>query len=297
MLTKEEIKNNINTEWQLPSETQKEYRYSLCKFILNISQRIGLSFESSSLAMLISNYFFIKNLYFNYNKLTMSCAALLLSSKKESSQNRFNEICREYLNNHSKGKDTEGFHKIREHIGKYEILLLKQLNYNIPEEFPYDLIYAYSELLYPDNDQEISNIGIKIAHDSYFTYANNIYKNYIVALSCLIIAAKFMDIPTILEENFKNIDNMKKIYKKKNISEEEFIKALIQYDNQSMNLIENHMEEELINEEDGYFEKLSQYQKLFPNLKLDDLTDCVVMIMEFYEDMNSEKDFELNNNK
>ena len=39
------------------------------------------------------------------------------------------------------------------------------------------------------------------------------------------------------------------------------------------------------------------YQKLFPNLKLDDLTDCVVMIMEFYEDMNSEKDFELNNNK
>ena len=113
MLTKEEIKNNINTEWQLPSETQKEYRYSLCKFILNISQRIGLSYESSSLAMLISNYFFIKNLFFNYNKLTMSCAALLLSSKKESSQNRFNDICREYSNNHSKGVDTEGFHKIR----------------------------------------------------------------------------------------------------------------------------------------------------------------------------------------
>ena len=117
-----------------------------------------------------------------------------------------------------------------------------------------------------------------------------------MTLSCLIIAAKFLDIPTILEENFKNIDNMKKIYNKKNISEEEFIKALIQYDNQSMYLIQNHMEEELINEEDGFFEKLSQFQKLFPNLKSGDLINCMEMIIEYYEDMNSKNDFELNNN-
>ena len=54
--------------------------------------------------------------------------------------------------------------------------LLKQLNFNIPEEFPFDFIYIYADLLYPDNVQEIIELGIKVANDSYFTYTNNIYK-------------------------------------------------------------------------------------------------------------------------
>lgn len=279
MLTKEEIRNNINTEWHLPLESQKEYRYHLCTFILNISQKIGLSYDTCSLAMLISNYFFIKNLYFNYNKLTMACSAILLSSKNETSQNKFNDICKEYSIIHNKGVEPD-FHKIREIIGKYEILLYKQLNYNIPREFPYDLINAYSSLLYPNNEQEMMNTGTKVANDSFFTYANNIYKNYVVALACLIITSKFLDIPSILDENFKNINNMKKI-NKKNISEKEFEKALIQYENK-YNIKENGV----IEEEDDYFEKLTVCQKLYPGLEMDDLLDCVLMILEFYEDMN-----------
>ena len=294
MIAKDEIKDNINTEWNISLDFQKESRYGLCKFIVDISQKINLSYETASLAMLITNYFYIKNCYFNFNKLTMACASLLLSSKNETSQSKFNDICKEYSIIHNKEIGTDGLHKIKEHIGKYEIILLKQLNYNLPEEFPYDLIYVYSELLYPDNDQEISNISVKIANDSYFTYANNIYKNYVVALACIVIAAKFLDIPTILSENFKYIDNMRKIHKK-NISVEEFNKALSQYDNQSIFKIKDSIEEEDFYGE-NYFEQLSLAQKLYPCLKMEDLLDCVIMIMEFYEDMNEKSEIKNNDN-
>lgn len=286
MITKQEILNNINTEWHIPQENQKESRYGLCKFIIDICQKISLSYETASLAMLITNFFFIKNCYFNYDKLTMACAALLLSSKNETSISKFNEICKEFSYIQPQGIGSEGLHKIKEHIGKHEIALLKQLNYNVPQEFPYDFIYVYSDLLYPDNSQEISNIAIKIANDSFFTYANNIYKNYVVSLACLIIAAKFLDIPTILDENFKHIDNMKKIYKK-NISIEEFNKALNQYDNQNSIKMRDNIKEEFLNEDEDYFEKLNLCQKLYPCLVLDDLLDCVEMILEFYEDMDA----------
>ena len=286
MITKQEIVSNINTEWLLSPEELKEYRYGLCKFITDICQKINLSHETASLAMLITNYFFIKNCYFNYDKLTIACAALLLSSKNETSQSKFNDICKEFSTIQPQGIGSEGLHRIKEYIGKYEITLLKQLNYNVPEDFPYDLIYGYSELLYPDNSQEISNIAIKIANDSYFTYANNIYQSHAVSLSCLVIAAKFLDIPTIMDENFKHIDNMRKI-NKKNLSLEEFNRALNQYDNQNMkkNVNNNGVIKDI--EEEDYFQKLSFWQKLHPFLAVDDLLDCVEMIMEFYEDMNA----------
>ena len=286
MITKEEIKNNINTEWHLPLESQKLYRYRLCTFILNVCQKIGASFNSCSLAMLITNNFFIKNLYYNYNKMIIACSAILLSTKNEISQNKFNDICKEYSLFHNKGIDPD-FHKIREILCKFEILLMKQLNFNIPQDFPYDLIYGYSSLIYPNNEEEISNTAIKVANDSYFTYVNNIYKNYVVALACLVIAARLLDIPTILDENLKNINNMKKINKKNN-SENDFERALIQFENKYNEKENGVMEEDEI--EDDYFERLTEAQKLYPGLEMNDLIDCISMILEFYEDMSGEKE-------
>jgi len=245
--------------------------------------------------MLLTNFFFIKKCYFNYDKLTTACAAILLSSKTQTSQCKFNEICKEYSNIQGKIISPEGVHKIKEQIGKYEIFLLKELNFNVPEEFPFDYIYVYSDLLYPDNEQEIIYLAIKIGNDSYFTYANNIYKNYVVALACLVISARLLDLPSILEKNFKNINNMKKIYKK-NITEEEFNKILSQYNNQSYLKSSENEEGENKTDDKDFFENLPLAQKLHPNLKMDDLLDCINLIVEFYEDMN-EKKINNDNNK
>ena len=296
MISKEEITHNINSEWQITLNYQKKSRYGLGKFIIEVCQKINLSDETASLAMLLTNFFFIRKCYFNYDKLTAACAAILLSSKTQISQSKFNDICKEYSNIQGKIIGPEGVHKIKEQIGKYEIILLKELNFNVPEEFPFDYIYVYSDLLYPDNEQEIIYLAIKIGNDSYFTYANNIYKNYVVALACLVISARFLDLPSILEKNFKNIINMKKIYKK-NITEVEFNKILSQYNSQSY-LKSNEKEEgENKNDDKNFFENLSLCQKLHPNLKMDDLLDCINLIIEFYEDINENKNNSDNNKK
>jgi hypothetical protein len=293
MIEKEEITHNINSEWQITLKYQKESRYGLCKFIIEVCQKINLSDETASLAMLLTNFFFIKKCYFNYDKLTLACAAILLSSKTQTSQSKFNDICKEYYNIQSKIIGPEGVHKVKEQIGKYEIFLLKELNFNVPEEFPFDFICVYADLLYPDNEQEIIDLAIKIANDSYFTYANNIYKNYIVALSCLIISARFLDIPNILEENYKYINNMKRIYKK-NITEQEFNKILSQYNNQIFIKDNEKEENESKNEDEKYFENLTLCQKLHPNLKMEDLIDCIKLIIEFYDDMNDKSNNDIN---
>ena len=293
MIEKEEITHNINSEWQITLKYQKESRYGLCKFIIEVCQKINLSDETASLAMLLTNFFFIKKCYFNYDKLTLACAAILLSSKTQTSQSKFNDICKEYYNIQSKIIGPEGVHKVKEQIGKYEIFLLKELNFNVPEEFPFDFICVYADLLYPDNEQEIIDLAIKIANDSYFTYANNIYKNYIVALSCLIISARFLDIPNILEENYKYINNMKRIYKK-NITEKKFNKILSQYNNQIFIKDNEKEENESKNEDEKYFENLTLCQKLHPNLKMEDLIDCIKLIIEFYDDMNDKSNNDIN---
>jgi hypothetical protein len=297
MISKEEINHNINSEWQISLSYQKKSRYCLCKFIIETCQKINSSDETASLAMLLTNFFFIKKCYFNYDKLTLACAAILLSSKTQTSQNKFNEICKEYSNYQSKVIGPEGVHKIKEEIGKYEIILLKELNFNIPEEFPFDYIYVYADLLFPDNEQEIINLGIKIANDSFFTLVNNIFKNYVVALGSLIISAKFLEIPNFLEENYKYINNMKKIHKK-NITENEFNIALSQYNNQYYLNKENDENDINKKEEEEYFQKLNIYQKLHPFLNKEDLFQCIQLILEFYDDIkNNDINNKNNDNK
>ena len=296
MISKEEINYNINSEWQISLSYQKESRYGLCKFIIETCQKIKSSDETASLAMLLTNFFFIKKCYYNYDKLIIACASILLSSKTQTSQNKLNEICKEYINYQNKMIGPDELHKIKEDIGKYEIILLKELNFNIPEEFPFDYIYVYADLLFPENEQEIIDLGIKIANDSFFTYANNIYKNYVVAISCLILSARFLDIPNILEENYKYINNMKRFHKK-NISESEFNIALSQYNNQYYLKKENDENDINKKEEGEYFEKLNIYQKLHPFLKKGDLSDCIKLIVEYYEDINqnSKNNNDINN--
>ena len=292
MISKEEITNNINSEWQLTLSYQKETRYGLCKFIIETCQKINSSDETASLAMLLTNFFFIKKCYFNYDKLTLACAAILLSSKTQTSQNKLNEICKEYYNYQNKLIGPEGIHKLKEEIGKYEIFLLKQLNFNIPEEFPFDYIYIYADLLFPDNVQNIILLGIKVANDSYFTLANNIYKNYVVALASLVISAKFLGVPNILEKDYKYINNMKRLHKK-NITESEFNSTLSQYNN-LFNIKKEKEDDSNKKEEEEYFEKLNIYQKLHPFLKEEDLFNCIKLILEFYDDIN-QKSNNINN--
>lgn len=158
--------------------------------------------------------------------------------------------------------------------------VLKTLNFQISFTLPYDFIYVYSALLYPENEFDISNYAFRIANDSFYTYANLLFKNYVVALSCIILAAKFLAIPGVLDKNFKNIDKMK-AFSIPPSTEEEFNKKLLAFENKSFNFSE-------INENtESYFDILEFHKKLHPYLELNDLYDCIDLIVEFYDDMKN----------
>ena len=288
MLTKREITSNINTEWQISQRYLKESRYGLCRFINEVCINIQVSNEEASIAMNLTNYFFVKKNYMNYNRLTLACAAILLATKVENSQNKFNDISKEYSKYYSKiyGETktifkNEDIQQIKDKIGRYEIELLKTLDFDVPRTLPFDYIYVYSAILYPDNETDISTIAIKIAHDSFFTYANNLYKYYIVAIASISLAARLLSIPTPLDSDFKYIDNMRVINNKK-ISEDEFERKIMMYENKGIEEFKDNFSK------DNYFDNLSISEKLHPYMKMDDLVDCMDIICEFYEDFQNE---------
>ena len=101
MIEKNEIEKNINTDWKIPQKTLKEYRYGLCKFIIDKSYELNLPKQTVASALQIINYFFIKNCYFNYDKLTIACAALTLSIKlKTIKKEELNKIIDIYISSH-----------------------------------------------------------------------------------------------------------------------------------------------------------------------------------------------------
>ena len=75
------------------------------------------------------------------------------------------------------------------------------------------------------------------------------------------------------------------------MTEEEFNKELYQYDNSAWINKEEKNDEMHIDKdgEDEYFEKLSICEKLYPNMKMEDLLGCIKLIIDFYEDMSNEE--------
>lgn len=168
----------------------------------------------------------------------------------------------------------EDIQKVKDKITAMEIVLLKCLNFEINIELPNDYIYVYSEILYPNNEDDIRDYAIRISNDSYFTYANHLYRSYVVAIASIVIAAKFLSIPTLLCEEFKHLENMKP-FAIDNLSEEEFNKRLLNYENRSQMTIKG---------DNSYFDSLPNLKKIHPALNYEQLVECIKMIVEFYED-------------
>ncbi len=71
---------------------------------------------------------------------------------------------------------------------------------------------------------------------------------------------------------------MKRFYDPNSDSEEEFNKRLLNFENKSFSLSSD------LNKEMDSFDMLALNKKIHPCLNLEDLNDCVKMILEFYED-------------
>lgn len=167
--------------------------------------------------------------------------------------------------------------KIKDKISQAELTLLKSLNFEIYVHLPKDYIIVYSAILYPDNEEDILEFALRISCDSFFTYINLIYKNYVVAVACVIVAAMFLSLPTIMDKNFKGLENMK-VFADPPATEEEFNRRLLCFENRSLC-------KELRTNSETYFDILEWNKKVHPYLEIEDLLDCLNMIYEFYDDL------------
>lgn len=123
--------------------------------------------------------------------------------------------------------------------------------------------------------------ALKVSSDSFFTYANLLYKNYVIAIASIIIAGSFLNLPPVLDKEFKYLDNMKRFFNPTS-NENEFNRKLLNYENKSFHL-RNELDEEFV-KENIYFDGLEVHKKIHPYLEYNELADCMKMILEYYDD-------------
>jgi hypothetical protein len=121
--------------------------------------------------------------------------------------------------------------------------------------------------------------ALKICNDSFFTYVNNLFKNYVVAIACIMLAARFLSLPSINEKTFKYLDNMKILHIPP-AEEGEFNERLLKFANKTLPAEQNSSNE-------SYFDILEWNKKLHPYMSLTDLSECIKLLVDFYDDVNT----------
>ncbi len=117
-----------------------------------------------------------------------------------------------------------------------------------------------------------------------------------VAVACIILAAKFLALPTPLDKNFRNIENMK-MFSMPPATEEEFNKRLLNYENKSFHLDNTvFFGGSITSNENSYFDILEWNKKIHPYMEMDDLIDCINVIVGYYEDAMKNDKTEKNKN-
>jgi hypothetical protein len=128
----------------------------------------------------------------------------------------------------------------------------------------------------------VLDFALKISNDSFYTYMGLIYKNYVVAIACIVVAAKFLSLPSVMDQNFKNLENMRS-FAEPPVEEEEFNSRLLSFENRSLNQSKDNISLNYGNNK-SYFDILDWNKKIHPYMNVDDLLNCINMLYETYDD-------------
>ena len=321
MLTYQDKKDNINSRtFNISEEEIKHERYGCCRYIIDItSSSKNLPVEIASLAMLYTNYFFVKNSFLNFDKRLISTASILIALKTENHQGRFAELVRIYLHKEAKINNNQNKQTIldpvkiqeaSEKIALAEMSILKALKFNTRFTLPSEYIYIYTNLLIKDDllDQILS-ISLKIECDSFYSLVNNLFQPYVVALSCIVIAQELIATgKTLISDENLDLENLKifylgtvklihdKSFNKSSLilgfSNEEFNLNFLNFDDDTFQKYKNQYTSDslvikLENKcyDNTFYDELPWYKKLHPSIQQNDIYSSISLILEYYEDM------------
>lgn len=240
--------NKNKTVYNISEYDIKHERYGYCRYIIDISYSVkNIPNRVISLAMFITNYFFIINSYINFDKKLISVAALLLSCKLENYQGRMQDLVRCFIHKEKKQDNPsyvitqEEVNITNENLSIAEIDILKCTKFETKYEFSRNIIEDTCLILFKSNYESILSLSLKVENDSFYTLANNLYNKQIVALSCIIISFQFLS-------GINNIENITNIDVNYLINSECF--SILKYD-----------------------------------INKNDLFSCILLILEYYDDM------------
>jgi len=153
------------------------------------------------------------------------------------------------------------------------------MNFDYGMKHPFDYIKAYSAVLYPSREEDVIHYSNKICCDGYYTNVNLLYKPYVVAVASIILATKILKIPSVMDEDFSNFNNLKFLFFPP-LNEREFNKELLNFDNEKLGRQnrEGELGEFDDNNDDGdssaktYFDCLEWNKKVHQYLEIEDLS-------------------------
>ena len=210
ILSELEIKHNINSFHGTSIEEQEKLRMNNCWFINDVSLQLRDPVQRLTLSssMLITNYFFVKKDYMEYDRYLIWVASLFLASKLNNEHKSIDYFVLAYSKVMNRIKEIstdppllpEEKEKITNSIIAHELLIFKEMFEKEGSIIGIDLgcykyVHEYIRSLFQEKEYYfISQYAVTYVNDWFFTLAPLLYGEKEIALACVLLASRQLGI-------------------------------------------------------------------------------------------------------
>lgn len=186
----------------MSNENEKKIRYYFSKFIIKCGILLQLKQNTILTSLKILNFFYWKRTITDFEPFYIICASIDLGGKTEETQKSLNEITNIALflfnceKNNYKGKipinnyKTENFNKIKENIINIELIIMKELGYNMEFYSNHPHKYLIHFLKYINRSRDLLQKSWSCLNDMYRTSLIVNYSPNSLACAAIFLAAR-----------------------------------------------------------------------------------------------------------
>lgn len=155
LIKRSELYKNINNEFGLNEQIQRELTNGNAQFIIEFSRVLQLQtgYSVPCLAMHLASAFFHRKSYVNYDRFVMLAGALLLASKLKDLNSRIRDFCSSFyqvvskINRSSEPYNEAKMQVIKDQICVAESEILRTLEYTVEVQLPLEFVRKYCDML------------------------------------------------------------------------------------------------------------------------------------------------------
>jgi protein BUR2 len=267
MLKKEDVIYNVNDYYEISQEAQQYLRIGNSNIIQEFCTELKFGTEVAATSMAITHHFFVRKCYLFHDRYIVCASATLLASKLTSHNRTTDEFCSKLLNIRNRSISNIDHSKLEEtkhQIFQCELKILETMNYDMNFDIPFQFIYYYADMLYPEQKKMARQTATIVCCDLYHTEICILYPARTMAIACLTMGAKLLGMPALHESNY-NEDNWM------NIKNSKLSMSYLQEDNP---YIAMPVEE---------YKNLSWDKKVHPSISSHEIEEIIIALNEFHD--------------